>query len=901
MNKRFSTLLVAFAAVGVSAFAAVPNAPLKSANLPTSPTVATAVVSGEYYLLGTSATRVLSIVESASAKDSLVIGAIPSDLKTALWTIKKEATTALGDYYSFTNVSTGKVLSLDAKKDGIIVSDKYAEFGWSPAAATAFTHIKDGKTYTLTSTDNATTSVTDSLSLSDITATYDTQLLISAYLPAWKALSAKDLNDFNGSSFTWTVSGATSQTTAALASLAAISKKFTAVGIVDPTLASVDSTFYLKVLNSDKGTKAEYLNVDTVYYTRVGSLIDSTATNGGLTLGLDTLDAYVPKAGKDTASFKFSVWVNAKDSLIIEVGNVPTAAANRTFKQTSATHTRGVVSLVAFDGTSTALTASTPTASTVYPKVEFGQGSKVSLTKGAYFIYKKDQDSVYVATLATTLPKSTIVKEKVGEESALVPATQWSLSETTNAPLFKNRESGASFSSAKTLYKGSKDNEYYYGADTLIIKPVVTEGKYVGYKKFAATAAEEQITKVALQFNSALTEGLTAFVYTNDSILKAKNMDKEDAKYFNIVPTDTFAIGADSLVRVSYFLYSGKDTAAYDVTAAALKLSKTAKGAVVFRATKTEGYYQIIPLSSNYDAAVLDSSQVTVSGTDALATLTSGYSLLSGFFSFETPLAPEYAAVENGHYAISSVENPTLAISFNNDSIGVLKAETELKSDDAFAKENFSLFVEEYKADVVKPLYYIASQQTFSADKLALTEEEVAEDIRFLLTAKSDASGLKAIKAKRIGTALDSLHVYNVPAAQDTVKPVDNYSTFAFCKTTDTDEFYVQNDKTGKYLAQKNGILTLEADVDNSLAFKLGTSEAPVANDNVVAVTFSVVSSEGAILVKGAAGKKVVVSNILGQTIASTVLTSDNVTIAAPKGIVVVAVQGEEAVKAIVK
>ena len=50
-----------------------------------------------------------------------------------------------------------------------------------------------------------------------------------------------------------------------------------------------------------------------------------------------------------------------------------------------------------------------------------------------------------------------------------------------------------------------------------------------------------------------------------------------------------------------------------------------------------------------------------------------------------------------------------------------------------------------------------------------------------------------------------------------------------------------------------------------------------------------------------AAGKKVVVNNVLGQTIANTVMTSDNVTIAAPQGVVVVAVEGEEAVKAIVK
>ena len=47
--------------------------------------------------------------------------------------------------------------------------------------------------------------------------------------------------------------------------------------------------------------------------------------------------------------------------------------------------------------------------------------------------------------------------------------------------------------------------------------------------------------------------------------------------------------------------------------------------------------------------------------------------------------------------------------------------------------------------------------------------------------------------------------------------------------------------------------------------------------------------------------KNVIITNVLGQTIANTVLSSDEATIAAPKGYVTVAVEGEKAVKAIVK
>ena len=71
-------------------------------------------------------------------------------------------------------------------------------------------------------------------------------------------------------------------------------------------------------------------------------------------------------------------------------------------------------------------------------------------------------------------------------------------------------------------------------------------------------------------------------------------------------------------------------------------------------------------------------------------------------------------------------------------------------------------------------------------------------------------------------------------------------------------------------------------------------------NEEIATSEVTVIAGEGN-TIAGAAGKKVVVSNILGQVVANTVITSDNATIAAPAGVVVVAVEGEEAVKAIIK
>ena len=104
------------------------------------------------------------------------------------------------------------------------------------------------------------------------------------------------------------------------------------------------------------------------------------------------------------------------------------------------------------------------------------------------------------------------------------------------------------------------------------------------------------------------------------------------------------------------------------------------------------------------------------------------------------------------------------------------------------------------------------------------------------------------------------------------------------------------------FLKWMNGVVvaTSEANAD---VFNMNEEEtsAPTANEAISAAAVTVVAGEGNVTIAGAAGKKVVIANILGQTIANTVLTSDNATIAAPAGVVVVAVEGEAAVKAIVK
>ncbi|RRD73100.1 DUF6383 domain-containing protein [Tannerella forsythia] len=134
-------------------------------------------------------------------------------------------------------------------------------------------------------------------------------------------------------------------------------------------------------------------------------------------------------------------------------------------------------------------------------------------------------------------------------------------------------------------------------------------------------------------------------------------------------------------------------------------------------------------------------------------------------------------------------------------------------------------------------------------------------------------------------------------------------------------DFYIESETTnrdvvsgrmiapmkGGWVKVHNGVLTItrgafkdkisEAEIWN---VKM-TNKAPLANAEVSATDVKVVAGAGAVTVLNAAGKKVTVSNILGQTVAKVILTSDNETIAAPQGVVVVAIEGENAVKAVVK
>ena len=165
------------------------------------------------------------------------------------------------------------------------------------------------------------------------------------------------------------------------------------------------------------------------------------------------------------------------------------------------------------------------------------------------------------------------------------------------------------------------------------------------------------------------------------------------------------------------------------------------------------------------------------------------------------------------------------------------------------------------------------------------------------------------VNAKHYGDSLVVIRDNGIQTAKDTLdlsKHDDLVSTFAFRIVDQSSKsFLMETTYKGKstgWIKWLNGIPVVVSDINQAEVFNFEpTTNTPTANEEVSVSEVSVITGNGYITIKGAEGKTVVITNVLGQTIANTVISSDNATISAPAGVVVVAVEGEAAVKAIVK
>ena len=171
---------------------------------------------------------------------------------------------------------------------------------------------------------------------------------------------------------------------------------------------------------------------------------------------------------------------------------------------------------------------------------------------------------------------------------------------------------------------------------------------------------------------------------------------------------------------------------------------------------------------------------------------------------------------------------------------------------------------------------------------------------------------LAFVEAKHVG---DTLVIFrdgepSTAAADSIFLGNNNHKNVVFSfryVDNNTENFLIESEgdqiapQQGGWIKIQNGVPVIahydtynEAALDAEIFNTEVTDEAPTANEEISAnAAISVVATDGAVIVKGAEGKNVVVSTILGKVVANEVLNSDNETIAAPAGIVVVSVDGE--------
>ncbi|WP_303141558.1 DUF6383 domain-containing protein [uncultured Parabacteroides sp.] len=952
MKRKFFTLLAAAFALGTSAYAQCPDS-LEVA--------ATSITNGEFYYLrytdggatdysvDMNSDKYFAITKVASGDSVIAVDKanMPAKLDSVIWQVIK-----LDDkYYSFKNKATGNTLTLDAG-----TSASASKFGWNFETAGTpdkLSFINDFKNY------QVQVDAQDTVSMEE---TASNGVNVYPTLPGWKALTLGELNAMYSDYFQLFDLSATSETDQAQASHKAIQSKFHATDL--GTTENVDTTrYFLNVVGTET-----FLNVDTIYYNRIG-LLDSTQMLGGHVLTLDTL-----AAEKDSCTYQFTIWKNIKDSIAIQVWGIPViAASGETFADNATTHIADTASawitLSSYDAgfEKTALTAAAGcfNANMPNPKFSLNKGLGKQIEEGYYYIYKGlTTDSMFVATLTYKMEDEYYgwIPAQSGKE--YVAAAQWYVPETSYLPFVFNREStkdplveGVSkFYEVIDADGNVVENAYEVvgaaGIDTITMVPFESVDKYLGYKKFGATEAEEKITEVYLQFNTKITgEAQNAYIvnstYATDSLLKVRVMDKELSRAYKIEAIDTFSIGRDILEAVSYKLYYTEGNhnyyvAGYEGAADQVKHTAEADSAdtYLFRSTYSNGKYQILTVAdtavgtvtapaNRIDLTVGSSQptlnsrtitdQVSVAATSAEVYNNTELHLLNGTWSFVNTLDPEYLTLNAGHYRIYSSENSSLAVTVNPaDSSAILKAETDVPG---YENAWFSLYVDPFETDTVRPTYMIGTTQ----QGLISDEEREAGHIFYMVNAGQFGAPINAettgndsisfVNAVRFGEERDSISFYAADTIQATKALSDTTNVyFAFRKVTDgqDNEAYIEcvngNGDTG-YLAQSNGVLYFNNGTSgvpaltNALKFVFGEPNQDVvtSNDDLTVNQVAVIAVQGGVKIAGAAGKKVVVSNILGQTVANTVITSDNAVIAAPQGVVVVAVEGEEAVKAIVK
>ena len=936
MNKKFSTLVAGLA-------------------LCTAFTANAKVENGKVYQLTNEDGKYLSVTESYTKTDSLILADAPTadikntDYQKSLWKVTYRFVSLANTWaYTLTNSATGRVLTLDKqaewnfKNEGAFIAPE------NVTAVTLSAQLDNKTVVSIIAKDDVEAERTDIVTLEKGTAVSASAINFTVAAPAKINMTADLLNNKYGSPFALTFDKNLDGNPLAGKELFAtdIDGLDGYVTLQDRTTGKylvVDSTSWSSNLSSEKFWK---LTVDAQPKDEAAAADKATGVTAGTIL----------ENGRAKELYAFKVVLDPSDNskMILYPYATPVyKGANDTEKKSKMCYDMEVAAngeMIAFGnfaGTEKLTIWTKDAAKCTFAEVKLPTTLDPEYT---YFVKdmnnaKSDEDhsanknkgKYYVFSFCEN---GTVHAGAVTE----VPTALWYLTETNNLANMWNTNSTRGGAIIRVIDDAKAI--YSFGTDTvqLVKGPKVEDAQELAYKK----VSKEDLVNGALSFRlkSDLLENL--YVTVKDGKLYVAAGELASAYRFKVEEVELDE--ANSTVAES----NGVKVYKYNVTdrlGKATLCSKNENGTdyylmgepdvengvypvtLSFLSTGVENEYKLVSSSEYTEEYGYYGSAISALAGSGMLYTASWCNTENTTFEFAKKDAPTYATLNIGHVQITSyTEDDNKMIASQKDGFAVLKAEGQsiLKSD-VYTHDSLTLWLDTacLTFEETMPLYYLSTN--------AFAEEGVKTRNYLMNTLDSaevkgyayEAAGAEAVRAAFIAGSVcgidsiaikgDTINAMNLNPAAVAFEVAAEYSDEAYKilsvqeylnpaydeeaaeeqgEEYDVEKYLPRN----AYLAHLNNVVYWTTDPEQAEVFKVMTTSTPTSNDKIAAESaISVIANDGTVTIQGAAGKSVVISNILGKVVAESVLSSDNATIAVPAGIVAVAVEGEAAVKVVVK
>ena len=936
MNKKFSTLVAGLA-------------------LCTAFTANAKVENGKVYQLTNEDGKYLSVTESYTKTDSLILADAPTadikntDYQKSIWKVTYRFVSLANTWaYTLTNSATGRVLTLDKqaewnfKNEGAFIAPE------NVTAVTLSAQLDNKTVASIIAKDDVEAERTDIVTLEKGTAVSASAINFTVAAPAKINMTADLLNNKYGSPFALTFDKNLDGNPLAGKELFAtdIDGLDGYVTLQDRTTGKylvVDSTSWSSNLSSEKFWK---LTVDAQPKDEAAAADKATGVTAGTIL----------ENGRAKELYAFKVVLDPSDNskMILYPYATPVyKGANDTEKKSKMCYDMEVTAngeMIAFGnfaGTEKLTIWTKDAAKCTFAEVKLPTTLDPEYT---YFVKdmnnaKSDEDhsanknkgKYYVFSFCEN---GTVHAGAVTE----VPTALWYLTETNNLANMWNTNSTRGGAIIRVIDDAKAI--YSFGTDTvqLVKGPKVEDAQELAYKK----VSKEDLVNGALSFRlkSDLLENL--YVTVKDGKLYVAAGELASAYRFKVEEVELDE--ANSTVAES----NGVKVYKYNVTdrlGKATLCSKNENGTdyylmgepdvensvypvtLSFLSTGVENEYKLVSYSEYTEEYGYYGSAISALAGSGMLYTASWCNTENTTFEFAKKDAPTYATLNIGHVQITSyTEDDNKMIASQKDGFAVLKAEGQsiLKSD-VYTHDSLTLWLDTacLTFEETMPLYYLSTN--------AFAEEGVKTRNYLMNTLDSaevkgyayEAAGAEAVRAAFIAGSVcgidsiaikgDTINAMNLNPAAVAFEVAAEYSDEAYKilsvqeylnpaydeeaaeeqgEEYDVEKYLPRN----AYLAHLNNVVYWTTDPEQAEVFKVMTTSTPTSNDKIAAESaISVIANDGTVTIQGAAGKSVVISNILGKVVAETVLSSDNATIAVPAGIVAVAVEGEAAVKVVVK